>query len=105
MWMGWVGTGEYARSGPGSQELCDKSLLGRVGRVIYLTDKSRHDPYTATDVRYASAHLCPGPSNPKMIREQENRLLGRLPAAERDRLAPHLEPVNLYFGEVLVEFD
>ena len=35
----------------------------------------------------------------------ENTLLAGLPMAERERLTPYLEPVNLYFGEVLVEFD
>ena len=35
----------------------------------------------------------------------ENTLLARLPPAERYRLLPYLEPVNLHFGEVLVEFD
>ena len=36
---------------------------------------------------------------------RENTLLARLPGAERERLTPYLDPVNLYFGEVLVEFD
>ena len=40
-----------------------------------------------------------------MLRVQENDLLARLPAAERERLTPFLEPVDLYFGQVLVEFD
>jgi len=35
----------------------------------------------------------------------ENTLLARLSATDRERLTPYLEPVNLYFGEVLVEFD
>lgn len=35
----------------------------------------------------------------------ENKLLAKLPPAERERLAPYLEPVNLHFGELLVEFD
>ena len=35
----------------------------------------------------------------------ENRLLGALSAAERERLAPYLKTVNLHFGEHLVEFD
>lgn len=40
-----------------------------------------------------------------MMAVGENTLLARLPSAERERLAPFLEPVNLYFGQVLVEFD
>ena len=35
----------------------------------------------------------------------ENFLLSRLPRVERERLLAFLEPVDLYFGEVLVEFD
>jgi len=34
-----------------------------------------------------------------------NTLLARLPVTERERLTPYLEPVNLHFGQVLVEFD
>ena len=35
----------------------------------------------------------------------ENKLLARLPIEERERLAPYLKPVHLYFGQQLVEFD
>src|ERR1044072_9815150 len=35
----------------------------------------------------------------------ENKLLAALPAAERERLAPYLKPVDLHFGQRLVEFD
>jgi hypothetical protein len=34
-----------------------------------------------------------------------NRLLARLPTAEHERLAPYLKSVDLYFGQLLVEFD
>ena len=40
-----------------------------------------------------------------MIAGVANILLNRLPATERERLARFMEPVELYFGEVLVEFD
>ncbi len=35
----------------------------------------------------------------------ENKLLAALPAAERESLAPFLEPVTLEFDQTLVEFD
>ncbi|HJQ30710.1 MAG TPA: helix-turn-helix domain-containing protein [Pyrinomonadaceae bacterium] len=35
----------------------------------------------------------------------ENRLLAALPARERERLTPFLEPVSLKFNQVLVEFE
>lgn len=35
----------------------------------------------------------------------ENRLLAELPARERERLDPYLEPVSLEFEQVLAEFD
>jgi CRP-like cAMP-binding protein len=35
----------------------------------------------------------------------ENKLLAALPARERERLTPFLEPVSLNFNQVLVEFD
>ena len=35
----------------------------------------------------------------------ENKILARLPAAERERLTPHLKPVDLHFGQMLVEYD
>ena len=35
----------------------------------------------------------------------ENRLLARLPHPERKRLEPWLQPVDLHFGQLLVEFD
>jgi CRP-like cAMP-binding protein len=34
-----------------------------------------------------------------------NTLLARLPRDERERIMPYLEPVDLHFGQVLVEFD
>ncbi len=40
-----------------------------------------------------------------MMTVPHNSILARLPAPERERLTPFLEPVDLYFGEVLVEFD
>jgi CRP-like cAMP-binding protein len=40
-----------------------------------------------------------------MIGNGGNTILARLPATERERLAGFLEPVDLYFGQVLVEFD
>jgi len=40
-----------------------------------------------------------------MLKMQGNTILARLPAVERERLAPFLEPADLYFGQVLVEFD
>jgi len=40
-----------------------------------------------------------------MLNLRGNSLLARLPTAERERLTPFLEPVELYFGQVLVEFD
>jgi CRP-like cAMP-binding protein len=45
------------------------------------------------------------PATSSMIAGGGNTLLARLLSAERERLAPFLEPVNLYFGQVLVEFD
>jgi len=39
------------------------------------------------------------------VKGRENTLLALLPAAERERLKFYLEPVNLHFGQVLVEFD
>ena len=35
----------------------------------------------------------------------DNTLLAGLSMAERERLTPYIEPVDLYFGQVLVEFD
>lgn len=35
----------------------------------------------------------------------DNQLLARLSVAERERLMTYLEPVNLHFGQVLLEFD
>src|SRR5215216_5141688 len=40
------------------------------------------------------------PSSPS-----ENKLLASLPAAERERLTPYLMSVDLYSGQLLVEFD
>jgi CRP-like cAMP-binding protein len=45
------------------------------------------------------------PPQPDNMMMQGNNLLARLPATERERLALYLEPVDLYFGQVLVEFD
>lgn len=47
----------------------------------------------------------PPVTNPTVMANSENTLLARLPAAERERVAPLLEPVDLHFGQVLVEFD
>lgn len=41
----------------------------------------------------------------RLSRAPENRLLAKLPAAERERLTPYLKPVDLHFGQQLVEFD
>jgi len=57
---------------------------------------------------YARSNLrqtLPQAPNPEMMVVRENILLARLPAAERERLAPFLEPVDLHFAQVLVEFD
>lgn len=40
-----------------------------------------------------------------LSRPEDNRLLAALPEAERERLFPHLEPVDMPLGEVLYEPD
>jgi len=40
-----------------------------------------------------------------MTGAKENTILARLPLIERQRLMPYLEPVNLHFRQMLVEFD
>jgi len=110
-----MGTGEYARTRAAVKHF----VMGVTGRgwsgkiyspsVRYLTDEagleSLYCPVEKIDYARSDLRRNSPASNPTMMENGRNVLLARLSAAERNRLAPFFEPVSLYFGEVLVEFD
>jgi CRP-like cAMP-binding protein len=120
-----VGTGEYARSRtavknfvidaygetPDGRSIAEKGLKLAQALKCYPPDRLKPAPslYSprflfAMFAQNLHRDLIPT-ANTITMGVQKNQLLARLPMTERERLMPYLEPVNLHFGQILVEFD